>query len=78
MEDPQFVVDGFGRSDMDQGYIGNCWYGFFMILSFSLLKLTGSIFCRFIAACVGIMQNKKLFARIVPRDQSFTENYTGR
>ena len=26
MNDPQFVVGGFGRCDMDQGYIGNCWY----------------------------------------------------
>ena len=23
--EPQFVVDGFDRSDMDQGQIGNCW-----------------------------------------------------
>jgi hypothetical protein len=22
---PQFVVDGFGRCDLDQGYLGNCW-----------------------------------------------------
>jgi len=28
-------------------------------------------------ACVGIIQNKKLFAKIVPDDQSFTENYAG-
>ncbi len=23
---PQFVVDGFDRCDMDQGYVGNCWF----------------------------------------------------
>lgn len=51
-----FVVDEFARCDMDQGYIGNCW---------------------FIAACVGIMQNKKLFSKVVPKDQSFSDNYTG-
>lgn len=26
MENADFVVDGFGRCDMDQGYIGNCWF----------------------------------------------------
>ena len=26
MEDAGFVVDGFARCDMDQGYIGNCWF----------------------------------------------------
>ncbi|CAF0941871.1 unnamed protein product [Brachionus calyciflorus] len=55
-ENPQFVVDGFGRCDMDQGNLGNCW---------------------FIAACVGIMQSPKLFAKVVPEDQSFDENYAG-
>ena len=23
MKNPQFVVDGYGRSDLDQGFIGN-------------------------------------------------------
>lgn len=55
-EDPKFVVDGFGRCDMDQGYIGNCW---------------------FIAGAVGIMQNEKLFAKVVPHDQGFSDNYNG-
>jgi calpain len=22
----EFVVDGFSRCDMDQGYVGNCWF----------------------------------------------------
>ena len=22
----KFVVNGFDRCDMDQGYIGNCWF----------------------------------------------------
>lgn len=56
MEDAKFVVDGYGRCDMDQGYIGNCW---------------------FIAGCVGILSNKKLFAKVVPKDQSFSDNYAG-
>lgn len=55
-ENPKFVVDGFGRCDMDQGYIGNCW---------------------FIAGAVGIMQNEKMFAKVVPHNQDFDENYTG-
>jgi hypothetical protein len=25
-QNAQFVVDGFDRCDMDQGYIGNCWF----------------------------------------------------
>jgi hypothetical protein len=24
--DAAFVVDGFNRCDMDQGYVGNCWF----------------------------------------------------
>jgi hypothetical protein len=23
---PQFVVNGFNRCDMDQGAVGNCWF----------------------------------------------------
>jgi hypothetical protein len=78
MNDPQFVVGGFGRCDMDQGYIGNCWYVNYLssFLPNEILHVN-IYFKRFIAACVGIMQNKKMFARIVPRNQSFTENYTG-
>jgi hypothetical protein len=33
--------------------------------------------CWFIAACVGIMQNKLLFAKVVPQNQSFSDNYAG-
>lgn len=33
--------------------------------------------CWFIAGCVGIMQSESLFAKVVPGDQSFTENYNG-
>lgn len=55
-EDPLFVVDEFDRCDMDQGYIGNCW---------------------FIAGAVGIMQNEKIFAKVVPPDQDFADNYAG-
>jgi hypothetical protein len=25
-QNAQFVVEGFDRCDMDQGYIGNCWF----------------------------------------------------
>ena len=52
----EFVTDGFGRCDMDQGYLGNCW---------------------FIAGCVGILQSPKLFARVVPDDQGFGDDYAG-
>lgn len=55
-ENPQFVVNEFNRCDMDQGYVGNCW---------------------FIAGAVGIMQNPKMFAKVVPQDQSFEDNYGG-
>jgi hypothetical protein len=24
--DAEFVVDGYERCDMDQGYVGNCWF----------------------------------------------------
>ncbi len=24
--DAEFVVDGFNRCDMDQGFVGNCWF----------------------------------------------------
>lgn len=27
--------------------------------------------------CVGIMQSPKLFAKVVPPDQNFDENYSG-
>ncbi len=33
--------------------------------------------CWFIAGVVGIMQSEKLLAKVVPHDQSFSENYTG-
>ncbi|CAF0859466.1 unnamed protein product [Brachionus calyciflorus] len=33
--------------------------------------------CWFIAGVVGIMQSPKLFAKVVPSDQSFTDNYAG-
>ncbi len=33
--------------------------------------------CWFIAGVVGIMQSPKLLAKVVPRDQSFSDNYTG-
>lgn len=56
MDDPQFVVDGFSRCDLDQGYVGNCW---------------------FIAGCVGIMQSQKCFAKVVPLDQGYGDNYGG-
>ena len=56
IKNPQFVVDGFNRCDMDQGYVGNCW---------------------FIAGCVGIMQSPTCFAKVVPQNQSFTEDYAG-
>ena len=26
MRNPQFVVGGYQRCDMDQGYVGNCWF----------------------------------------------------
>ena len=55
-ENAQFVVDDFGRCDMDQGNLGNCW---------------------FIAGVVGIMQSPKMFAKVVPADQSFEHNYCG-
>lgn len=32
---------------------------------------------RFIAAVSGISQNEALFSKVVPKDQSFTENYSG-
>ena len=56
MRNPKFVVDGFGRGDLDQGFVGNCW---------------------FIAGCVGIMQSNRIFAKVVPTDQSFDDNYGG-
>lgn len=33
--------------------------------------------CWFIAGAVGIMQNQKMFAKVVPQDQSFEDNYGG-
>lgn len=33
--------------------------------------------CWFLAGCVGIMQQPKLFAKVVPADQSFSHNYNG-
>ena len=56
MSNPKFVVSDFERCDMDQGYVGNCW---------------------FIAGCVGIMQSEKCFAKVVPRDQNFDDDYAG-
>ena len=26
MSNPKFVVSDFERCDMDQGYVGNCWF----------------------------------------------------
>ena len=33
--------------------------------------------CWFIAGCVGIIQSKKLFSKVVPENQSFSKNYAG-
>ena len=33
--------------------------------------------CWFIAACVGILQSKKCFAKVVPTDQNFDDKYCG-
>jgi calpain, invertebrate len=55
-DNPQFEYDTFDRRDLDQGYLGNCW---------------------FIAGCVGIMQNAKLFAEVVPPNQNFDSDYNG-
>ena len=34
--------------------------------------------CWFIAACVGIMQSKNCFDKVVPLDQSFESKYGGK
>lgn len=54
--DAQFVCGDFDRCDIDQGFLGNCW---------------------FIAGVVGIMQLPKVFAKVVPSDQSFDSGYSG-
>ena len=33
--------------------------------------------CWFIAGCVGILQSKTLFSKVVPEKQSFSQNYAG-
>lgn len=55
-KDPQFVINGFDKCDLDQGYLGDCW---------------------FLAACVGILQAPKCFAKVVPTDQDYGDDYAG-
>ena len=33
--------------------------------------------CWFIAGCIAVIESKPLFDRVVPKDQSFSENYNG-
>lgn len=54
--EPKFVVDGFSRYDVHQGYLGDCW---------------------FLAALATLAENKSLFHKVVPEDNSFDENYAG-
>ena len=102
MDNAEFVVQGFGRCDMDQGYfvylkrlefefyqififlysrsIVNCWFiaGIYkpVFLTKKYLVMLLLIFL-LLKGCVGIMQNKKLFAKVVPQNQSLTNNYAG-
>ena len=33
--------------------------------------------CWFLAACAGIVNVKSLFEKVIPKDQSFQDNYNG-
>ena len=72
-------MQGFGRCDMDQGYIGNCWFiaGKYWLFIIKYNIYSASYFLSLLSiACVGLMQNEKLFAKVVPH-QNFEDDYAG-
>lgn len=56
MNEPQLIVEGHSRFDVNQGALGDCWL---------------------LAAVANLTLRDELFYRVVPPDQSFTENYAG-
>uniref|UniRef100_A0A9J2PHU4 Calpain catalytic domain-containing protein n=1 Tax=Ascaris lumbricoides TaxID=6252 RepID=A0A9J2PHU4_ASCLU len=56
VNEPQLIVEGHSRFDVNQGALGDCWL---------------------LAAVANLTLRDELFYRVVPPDQSFTENYAG-
>ena len=74
MSSPKFVVGEYVRCDMDQGKLITSIDHIYLLIYYQ--GYVGN--CWFIAGCVGIMQSKECFAKVVPKHQNFEDDYAGK
>jgi len=82
VDNPSFFVGGASRFDVNQGALGKSPYSkvlrnenFPFILSFNKSHSSGN--CWFLAAVANLTMNDSLFYQVVPKDNSFQDDYCG-